>query len=96
MKRLSPKKHFAWQRELNGITPHSMEARLNMVEIELAVLANQCLNRRRIGDIDKLRQEIAAWEHARKAQKATVQWRFTPSAARTKLKHLYPLREETS
>jgi hypothetical protein len=38
-----------------------MEARLNMVEIELSVLANQCLNRRRIGDIDQLRQEIAAW-----------------------------------
>ena len=67
-----------------------------MVEIELSVLANQCLNRRRIGDIEQLRGEIAAWEQARNAQKATVQWRFTPSAARTKLKHLYPLHEEAS
>jgi DDE superfamily endonuclease len=69
---------------------------LNMVEIELSVLANQCQNRRRIGDIDQLRREIAAWEQARNAQRATVQWRFTPSAARIKLKHLYPLHEEVS
>jgi DDE superfamily endonuclease len=68
---------------------------LNMVEIELSVLVNQCLNRR-IGDIDHLRREIAAWEQARNTQKATVQWRFTPPDARIKLKHLYPSHEETS
>lgn len=68
---------------------------LNMVEIELSVLVNQCLNRR-IGDIDQLRREIAAWEQVRNAHKATIQWRFTPSAARTKLKHLYPSHEEAS
>jgi hypothetical protein len=33
---------------------------LNMVEIELSVLVNQCLNRR-IGDIEQLREEIAGW-----------------------------------
>jgi hypothetical protein len=64
-----------------------------MVEIELSVLVNQCL-KRRIGAIDHLREEIAAWELARNAQRATVQWRFTPPDARIKLKHLYPLREE--
>jgi hypothetical protein len=58
-------------------------------------LVNQCLNRR-IGDIDHLRREIAAWEQARNTQKATVQWRFTPPDARIKLKHLYPSHEETS
>jgi hypothetical protein len=67
---------------------------LNMVEIELSVLVNQCL-KRRIGTIDHLREEIAAWELARNAQRATVQWRFTPPDARIKLKHLYPLHEET-
>jgi hypothetical protein len=66
-----------------------------MVEIELSVLVNQCLNRR-IGDIDQLRRDIAVWEQARNAHKATVQWRFTLSAARTKLKHLYPPHEEAS
>jgi len=65
---------------------------LHMVEIELSVLVNQCL-KRRIGDIEQLQREITAWEQARNTQKATVQWRFTPSDARTKLKHLYPSHE---
>jgi len=62
---------------------------LNMVEIELSVLVNQCFHRR-IGTIDLLRTEVAAWERTRNAQQATVHWRFTPSDARVKLKHLYP------
>ena len=60
-----------------------------MVEIELSVLVNQCLNRR-IDTIDLLRTEVAAWERNRNEQRATVHWRFTPSDARVKLKHLYP------
>ncbi|GHO47539.1 hypothetical protein KSX_57020 [Ktedonospora formicarum] len=66
-----------------------------LVEIKLSVLVNQCL-KRRIGDIEQLRQEIAAWEQARNTQRATVQWRFTPPDARIKLKHLYPLHKEIS
>ena len=68
---------------------------LNMVEIELSVLVNQCL-KRRIGAIEQLREEITAWEQARNAQRAIVQWRFTPPDARIKLKHLYPSYEETT
>jgi hypothetical protein len=66
---------------------------LNMVEIELSVLVNQCL-KQRIGEIGQLREEIVAWEQARNTQKVTVQWRFTPPDARIKLKHLYPSHEE--
>jgi hypothetical protein len=62
---------------------------LNMVEIELSVLVHQCLQRR-IGTIEQLSKEVAAWEQARNQQKATVQWRFTPTDARVKLHHLYP------
>lgn len=62
---------------------------LNMVEIELAVLSGQCLDRR-IPAVEKLRREIAAWEAKRNAAKATVQWQFDTSKARTKLKRLYP------
>jgi DDE superfamily endonuclease len=68
---------------------------LNMVEIELSVLVNQCL-KRRIGAIEQLREEITAWEQARNAQRAIVQWRFTPADARIKLKHLYPSHEEAT
>jgi hypothetical protein len=62
---------------------------LNMVEIELSVLAGQCLDRR-LSDTSTVQREIAAWERQRNDAKATVQWRFTAEKARTKLQHLYP------
>ena len=62
---------------------------LNMVEIELSVLVHQCLNRR-IPNMDTLTREVAAWEHVRNAQHATVRWLFDVSLARTKLARLYP------
>jgi hypothetical protein len=62
---------------------------LNMVEIEIGVLAEQCLDRR-IPDRETLASEIAAWEAFRNEQKATVDWQFTTTDARIKLKRLYP------
>ena len=62
---------------------------LNMAEIELSVLARQCL-KRRIPDQPNLMREVAAWEHDRNAAKASVQWRFTTADARIKLTKLYP------
>jgi hypothetical protein len=63
---------------------------LNMVEIEIGVLCQQCLDDR-IPDEDTLRHEIAPWEAERNAQQATVNWQFTSIDARNKLKRLYPL-----
>jgi hypothetical protein len=62
---------------------------LNMAEIELAVLATQCLNRR-LSDPAVLAAEIAAWEARRNAAQATIDWRFTIDHARQKLHRLYP------
>jgi hypothetical protein len=62
---------------------------LNMVEIELSVLASTCLDRR-IPDLCTLAAETAAYAQQRNAVQATVQWRFTTSDARAKLAHLYP------
>jgi hypothetical protein len=62
---------------------------LNVAEIELAVLASQCLDRR-IPDLETLRAEVAAWEAERNARCTTVDWHFTADTARHKLKHLYP------
>ena len=62
---------------------------LNMAEIELGILARQCLDRR-IADQETLTNEIAAWEAHRNASKATVNWQFTTADARIKLKKLYP------
>jgi DDE superfamily endonuclease len=62
---------------------------LNMAELEFSVLGRQCLDRR-VPDRETLQRAIAAWEAARNAARATVQWRFTVAAARTKLHRLYP------
>jgi hypothetical protein len=62
---------------------------LNVAEIELSVLAKQCLDRR-IGSAAELRAEVAAWEAGRNADASRVEWRFTTADARTKLRHLYP------
>jgi transposase len=62
---------------------------LNMAEIELSVLGRQCLDRR-LPDVAKLTEEIAAWEQARNAVERTVHWHFTTADARIKLKKLYP------
>jgi hypothetical protein len=62
---------------------------LNMVEVELSVLAGQCLDRR-LPDLAAVAAEVAAWEAARTAAGATVAWQFTPETARTKRHRLYP------
>jgi hypothetical protein len=62
---------------------------LNIAEIELSVLARQCLDRR-IPDRQTLEREVAAWEAERNAAGGAVDWRFTTADARIKLKHLYP------
>jgi hypothetical protein len=65
---------------------------LNVAEMELSVLARQCLDRR-IPDLEALRREVAAWEEQRNAAVVKVDWRFTTADARVKLKRLYPLIE---
>jgi hypothetical protein len=62
---------------------------LNIAEIELSVVARQCLDRR-IPDLVTLRREIAAWEKARNQAVLEVDWQFTTAKARVKLKKLYP------
>jgi hypothetical protein len=62
---------------------------LNMAEIELHILADQCLDRR-LPDRATLEQEVTAWEAKRNATTRTIDWRFTTADARIKLKHLYP------
>ena len=62
---------------------------LNMAEIELSVLARQCLDRR-LPDRDVLRREVDAWQKRRNQDTVRVDWRFTTADARLKLKSLYP------
>ena len=62
---------------------------LNMAEIELSILARQCLNRR-IPDFTVLQTEVAAWEEQRNQEQAWINWCFTNTDARVKLHRLYP------
>jgi transposase len=62
---------------------------LNMAELELSVLARQCLARR-IPDRATLAAEVAAWSAARNAVGARIAWHFTITDARVRLPHLYP------
>ena len=62
---------------------------LDMAEIELNVMTRQCLSRR-IENIAKLREELAAWEVERNTVAAKVNWQFRTADARVKLSSLYP------
>ena len=62
---------------------------LNMVEIEIGVLASQCLDRR-VGTFSRLVAEVAAWEKQRNADRARVSWSFTTEKARDKMGRAYP------
>jgi transposase len=62
---------------------------LNMAELELAVLTRQCLGRR-LATQERVAREVAAWQAARNAARATITWGFTTPAARTKLARHYP------
>ncbi len=62
---------------------------LDMAEIELSVLASQCLAHR-IPDRDTLAGETAAWQARRNQDGIPVKWRFTVNDARQRLRHLYP------
>jgi transposase len=62
---------------------------LNMAEIELHVLNGQCLNRH-ISTMEEMKSEVKAWENHRNNKTSKINWQFTNSQARIKLKKLYP------
>lgn len=64
---------------------------LDIAEIELSALGNQCLSKRRIDSINKLNEELASWNTERNAGQKSVNWQFKTADARIKLKHLYPI-----
>ena len=60
-----------------------------MAESELAVLSNQCLDRR-IPDKPTLEKAAATCETYRNTHHAKADWQLTTRDARVKLKRLYP------
>lgn len=64
---------------------------LDIAEIELSSLTIQALLGERIPSIDSLNERLSAWSLIRNSSQKGVDWQFTTSNARTKLKHLYPI-----
>ncbi|MFK4654191.1 hypothetical protein ABIF97_004125 [Bradyrhizobium japonicum] len=60
-----------------------------MVEIEIGVLAGQCLDRR-IDSYTRLVAETTAFEKRRNAERARINWMFTTEKARAKMGRAYP------
>jgi hypothetical protein len=63
---------------------------LNIAENELSSMTRQCLNGRRIGEIEELRVEINAWSVDVTDAQRGVDWQMKIDDARCKLKTVYP------
>ncbi len=63
---------------------------LNIAENELSSLTRQCVAGRRLGDLENLRRETAAWSSDVNAQQKGVQWHMQIADARRKLISVYP------
>jgi transposase len=61
---------------------------LNMAEIEIGTMNQQCLDRR-IPSKEMLIKELASWEIARNNAKASINWMFNVETAREKLDKAY-------
>jgi len=60
---------------------------LNVAELELSVMARQCLSQR-IETKQRVQELLAAWDRHR--GEGTISWQFTTEQARIKLRRLYP------
>lgn len=72
---------------------------LNIAENEPSSVARRCVAGRRIGDIEALRTETAAWPTDVTAAQRGVDWQMKTEDARYKLKSVYPnirMRQGTS
>jgi hypothetical protein len=57
---------------------------LNQAEIEISLLARQCLGTRRIPDLKTLRREVRQWSRRMNKARRKINWRFDRKAARLK------------
>jgi hypothetical protein len=65
---------------------------LNVAEIEISAMSRQALGKP-LPDMDSFREQTAAWVERRNAGRSKVNWQFTTTDARIKLKRRYPTQE---
>lgn len=63
---------------------------LDMAEIEISVMSRQALAKP-FPNLKSFREAVAAWCIRRNSERRTIDWQFTTSDARIKLKKLYPI-----
>ncbi len=63
---------------------------LNMAEIELSILSRQCIQDY-FESIEELASSIEYWQDSRNESKSGINWQFTTTDARVKLRKLYPV-----
>jgi hypothetical protein len=85
-----PEQARAYVKRLDLVHTPKHGSWLNIAECELSCLTSQCLADRRIGDLDLLQFEIAAWSEKTNTKQRGVDWHFQLKDARIKLKKLYP------
>lgn len=62
---------------------------LNMAEPELSVMTRQCFSDR-VSNPSEAQSRITAWQTDRNKRQTGIDWQFTTTDARTKLRRLYP------
>ena len=62
---------------------------LDIAEIALNIMTRECLDRR-IPSIEKLKEELNAWNENYNNNPTPINWQFTEEDSRVKLKRLYP------
>ena len=50
----------------------------------------ECALNRHVSTIDKVKEEVAAWQNHRNNKDSKINWRFTTKESRIKLRRLYP------
>jgi len=70
-----------WRRFIVHYTPKH-GSWMNQAEIEISLLSRQCLGKRRIANITKLRSEVSAWNRRVNRSRTTIDWRFDRKKAR--------------
>ena len=62
---------------------------LNMAEIEISIMSRQALDKP-LPDMDRFKKQVEAWTLGRNIDSSKINWQFTTTDARIKLKRLYP------
>ncbi len=57
---------------------------LNQAEIEIGIFSRQCLGKRRIPDLKKLRRAAKAWKRRMNRDRVKIAWKFNRKTARCK------------